>query len=98
MLYALRLPADPFGGGENTGRRLYRAQPNGRGPLRGWARGAYGGACGGARAPLQRHVEEATLQHILTAVGMNVVRLIAWWKHRPRAATRRFPFAALTPA
>jgi transposase len=42
--------------------------------------------------------QKTHLQHILTAVAMNVVRLIAWWEGRPRATTRRSPFAALAPA
>lgn len=38
------------------------------------------------------------LAHILTAVAMNVVRVIAWWEERPRATTRISPFAALALA
>jgi transposase len=37
------------------------------------------------------------LAHILTAVAMNVVRVIAWWEKRPRVTTRKSPFAALAP-
>jgi hypothetical protein len=35
------------------------------------------------------------LQHVLTAVGLNVLRLGAWLADTPRAQTRRSPFAAL---
>jgi DDE family transposase len=35
------------------------------------------------------------LQHLLTAVALNVVRLGEWWLGTPLATTRRSPFAAL---
>jgi len=35
------------------------------------------------------------LQHILIAVAVNLLRLVAWWQERPLAATRRSAFAAL---
>jgi transposase len=35
------------------------------------------------------------LQHLLTAVALNVVRLGEWWLGTPRANTRRSPWAAL---
>ena len=38
------------------------------------------------------------LQHILTALGMNILRLGAWWADRPSALTRTPPFARLAPA
>lgn len=38
------------------------------------------------------------LQHLLTATGLNVLRLGAWLDDRPRAGTRRSPFAALAAA
>lgn len=38
------------------------------------------------------------LQHLLTATGLNVLRLGAWLGERPRAGTRRSPFAALAAA
>jgi transposase len=37
------------------------------------------------------------LQHILTAIALNVVRTIAWWDEIPQAATRQSRFAALQP-
>jgi transposase len=38
------------------------------------------------------------LQHLITAVALNVVRLGEWWLGTPRAKTRRSPFAALRVA
>jgi transposase len=35
------------------------------------------------------------LQHLLIAVGLNVVRLSEWWLGTPPAKTRRSPFADL---
>ncbi len=41
---------------------------------------------------------KAHLQHVLTAVAINLVRLGAWWAGTPVARTRRSRFAALQPA
>jgi transposase len=38
------------------------------------------------------------LQHLATAVALNVIRLGAWWLGTPPAKTRRSPFAALRVA
>jgi transposase len=38
------------------------------------------------------------LQHLITAVGLNLVRLGEWWLGTPRAKTRCSPFAALRVA
>jgi transposase len=38
------------------------------------------------------------LQHVITAVALNVVRLGAWWRGTPPAKTRCAPFAALRRA
>jgi transposase len=38
------------------------------------------------------------LQHILTALGMNILRLGAWWAKIPKAHTRISPFTRLGPA
>jgi transposase len=38
------------------------------------------------------------LQHVLTAVALNIVRLEAWWTGRPLAKTRISRFAALQPS
>jgi transposase len=35
------------------------------------------------------------LQHVLTATGLNLVRVAAWLEDTPRATTRRSTFAAL---
>jgi transposase len=41
---------------------------------------------------------KTALQHILTAVALNLVRIIAWWRETLRATTRQSHFAALAPA
>jgi transposase len=41
---------------------------------------------------------KAHLQHVLTAVAVDVVRLGEWWAGTPRAGTRCSQFAALKPA
>jgi len=38
------------------------------------------------------------LQHLLTAVALNVVRMVAWLHGIPHAKTRISRFAALAPA
>jgi transposase len=38
------------------------------------------------------------LQPLLTAAAINLTRVVAWWWEKPRAKTRRSPFAALAPA
>ncbi len=47
-----------------------------------------------------RYVGEAKahLQHVATAVALNLLRLDAWMEKRPLAKTRRSRFAALAPA
>jgi transposase len=47
-----------------------------------------------------RYLGEAKtrLQHVATAVALNVVRLDAWVREKPWAKTRRSHFAALAPA
>ncbi len=35
------------------------------------------------------------LQHLLTAIAINLLRVLAWWAEAPRAATRTAPIAAL---
>ncbi len=44
-----------------------------------------------------RYIGEAKtrLQHILIAIALNLLRVVAWWQKRPRAATRISAFAAL---
>ena len=43
-------------------------------------------------------LEKTALQHILTAVGLNLVRLWNWWEEVPRVTRRVSPLAALKPA
>ena len=38
------------------------------------------------------------LQHVATAAGINVDRIVGWLDERPRAKTRTSRFAALAPA
>jgi transposase len=38
------------------------------------------------------------LQHLATALGMNILRLGAWWADKTQAQTRVSPFAKLAPA
>jgi transposase len=38
---------------------------------------------------------KTSLQHLLTALGMNILRLGAWWAEVPQAQTRTSPFARL---
>jgi hypothetical protein len=38
------------------------------------------------------------LQHVLTAAGLNVRRLGAWWDERPFATTRITPFVRVMRA
>ncbi len=38
---------------------------------------------------------KTSLQHLLTALGMNILRLGAWWAEVPQAQTRASPFARL---
>lgn len=40
---------------------------------------------------------KTTLLHLLIGAAMNLVRIAAWLADRPRAGTRRSPFAALAP-
>lgn len=57
----------------------------------------------GVRAGDLRHARyvglaKTHLQHVLTAAGVNVLRLGAWFAETPRAPTRRSPFVALAAA
>ena len=51
----------------------------------------------GLRQARYRGAAKAQLQHVLIAVALNVVRLVAWLAGRPRAQTRTAPFARLAP-
>lgn len=50
----------------------------------------------GLRRSRYRGLAKTHLQHVMTAVAMNVGRIVAWWEGRPRAKTRTSRFAALT--
>lgn len=49
----------------------------------------------GLRRSRYRGLPKTHLQHVMTAVAMNVGRIVAWWEGRPRAKTRTSRFAAL---
>ncbi|MFF0496369.1 IS1182 family transposase [Nocardia aobensis] len=52
----------------------------------------------GLRRSRYRGLPKTSLQHLLTAAGMNVNRLNAWWETTPFAPTRTSHFASLRPA
>ncbi len=45
-----------------------------------------------------RSLAKTHLQHVLTSVAINVVRMVAWLQGQPHAKTRRSRFASLAPA
>lgn len=45
-----------------------------------------------------RGLAKTHLQHVLTAVAMNLMRLLAWWEERPKAQTRHSRFTAVLQA
>lgn len=45
-----------------------------------------------------RSLAKTHLQHILTSVAINVVRMVVWLQGQPHAKTRRSRFASLAPA
>jgi transposase len=49
----------------------------------------------GLRQSRYRGLAKTHLQHLCTAVALNVVRLGEWWRGTPQAKTRRSPLAAL---
>ncbi|WP_433665190.1 IS1182 family transposase [Nocardia sp. CA-128927] len=51
----------------------------------------------GLRRSRYRGLAKTSLQHLLTAAGMNLNRLNAWWENTPLAPTRLSHFAALRP-
>ncbi len=50
---------------------------------------------GGLRQSRYVGLAKTALQHILIAVALNLLRLVAWWEERPLAPTRRSAFAKL---
>ena len=55
-------------------------------------------ARGGLRQGRYIGLAKTTLQEILMAVALNLVRLVAWWQETPRATVRRSHFATLAPS
>jgi transposase len=51
--------------------------------------------CFDGRQARYRGAAKTHLQHVLSAVAMNLVRLVAWWDERPKAQTRRSRFRAV---
>ena len=51
----------------------------------------------GLRRSRYRGVAKTHLQHVATAVAINVDRIVAWLDDRPQATTRPSRFAALQP-
>jgi len=45
-----------------------------------------------------RGLAKTTLQHIFTALALNLIRLVAWWDEHPRAQTRQSRFTAALQA
>ncbi len=52
----------------------------------------------GLRRSRYRGLAKTSLQHLLTAAGLNLNRLNAWWEDTPLAPTRTSHFAKLRPA
>ncbi|WP_442800118.1 IS1182 family transposase [Nocardia sp. NBC_01730] len=52
----------------------------------------------GLRRSRYRGLTKTSLQHLLTAAGLNLNRLNTWWETTPFAPTRTSHFAALRPA
>jgi transposase len=52
----------------------------------------------GLRHTRYRSLAKTHLQHVATAAGINVDRIVGWLDERPRAKTRTSRFAALAPA
>jgi transposase len=52
----------------------------------------------GLRRTRYRGLAKTHLQHVFTAIAMNLVRFDAWIMEKPRAKTRKSHFAAMAPA
>jgi transposase len=50
------------------------------------------------RSARYRGLTKTALQHIFTALALNLIRLVAWWDERPRAQTRQSRFTAALKA
>jgi transposase len=55
-------------------------------------------AVGGVRRARYRGLPKTHLAHLLTAVAINLLRLVAWWEERPRAAVRPPRFVRVATA
>jgi transposase len=55
-------------------------------------------AVGGVRRARYRGLPKLHLAHLLTAVAINLLRLVAWWEDRPLAAARPPRFVRVTTA
>ena len=74
-----------------AGRQLYARRAGIEGTL------SQGTRAFGLRRARYRGLEKTHLQHIATAVAMNLERIFAWLEELPRATTRLSRFAALAP-
>ncbi len=52
----------------------------------------------GLRQSRYRSLAKTHLQHVLSSVAINVVRMVAWLQGQPHSKTRRSRFASLAPA
>jgi transposase len=73
------------------GKQLYARRAGLEGPLSQGVR-AYG-----LRRSRYRGLAKTHVQHVATAVAINVDRIVAWLDDRPQATTRTSRFAALQP-
>ena len=71
------------------GQELYKRRAGIEGTL------SHGVRSFGLRRSRYRGLKKTHLQHVMTAVAMNVGRIVAWFAHMPRAKTRVSRFAAL---
>ncbi|MBI3757137.1 MAG: transposase [Deltaproteobacteria bacterium] len=72
-----------------AGQQLYKRRAGIEGTL------SHGVQSFGLRRSRYRGLKKTHLQHVMTAVAMNVGRIVAWLDHIPRATTRTSRFAAL---
>ena len=73
----------------STGQELYKRRAGSEGTLSHSVRSF------GLRRSRYRGLKKTHLQHVMTAVALNVGRIVAWFAHIPRAKTRVSRFAAL---
>jgi len=73
-------------------KQRYRLRAGGEGAI------AQGVQVGDVRAARYRGLAKTALQHLVTALALNLIRLVAWWDERPRAQTRQSRFTAALKA